>query len=63
MKFKAKNAHNPFGYGRFLTKKFVKKTVFRTILPYQVVANPAPFLIDTNFDLHVLKKRYLYIII
>lgn len=42
---------------------FVKKTVFRTILPYQVVANSAPFLIDTNFDLHVLKKQYLYIII
>ena len=39
MKFKAKTAHNPDGYGLFLTRKFVKKMFFRTILPYLVVAN------------------------
>jgi len=38
MKFKAKNAHNPVGYVHFSTQKFVKKTIFRTILPYLVVA-------------------------
>ena len=38
MKFKAKNGHNPDGYGRFLTQKFNKKTIFRTILPYLAVA-------------------------
>jgi len=38
MKFKAKNGHNPVGYGRFLTQKFNKKTIFRTILPYLAVA-------------------------
>ena len=39
MKFEEKNAHNPGGYGRFSTKKFVKKTIFRTKLPYRGVAN------------------------
>jgi len=43
MKFKAKTAHNPDGYGRFLTKKFAKKTIFRTILPYLVVAKHSLF--------------------
>ena len=38
MKLKAKIAHNPDGYGLFLTQKFVKKMFFRTILPYLVVA-------------------------
>ena len=28
-------AHNPDGYEPFLTQKFVKKMVFRTILPYR----------------------------
>ena len=39
MKFKAKNEHNPDGYGHFLTQKFDKKAIFRTILPYLAVAN------------------------
>ncbi len=44
MKFKAKNGHNPDGYGHFLTQKFDKKAIFRTILPYLAVANAtAPF--------------------
>ena len=38
MKFKAKNEHNPDGYEHFLTQKFDKKAVFRTILPYLAVA-------------------------
>ena len=38
MKFKAKNGHNPGGYGYFLTQKFDKKAIFRTILPYLAVA-------------------------
>jgi len=45
MKFKAKNGHNPDGYGHFLTQKFDKKAIFRTILPYLAVAfTTAPFL-------------------
>ena len=39
MKFKAKKTHNPDGYVSFLTQKFVKNTIFRTILPYVAVAN------------------------
>lgn len=38
MNFKAKDAYNPNGYGQFLTKKLVKKVIFRTILPYPDVA-------------------------
>ena len=45
MKFKAKNAHNPVGYVHFSTQKLVKKTIFRTILPYLVVAKAMPFFI------------------
>jgi len=39
MKFKAKTGHNPDGYGHFLTQKFNKRAIFRTILPYLAVAN------------------------
>ena len=54
MKFKAKNAHNPDGYVHFLTQKFVKKTVFRTILPYLAVAKASPFFILKNIDRFIL---------
>ena len=43
MKFKAKKSHNPDGYVTFLTQKFVKNTIFRTILPYVVVAKEHRF--------------------
>ena len=43
MNFKAKNAHNPDGYEHFLTQKFDKKTIFRTILPYLAVAKVQSF--------------------
>ena len=57
MKFKAKTAHNPDGYGLFLTQKLAKKMIFRTILPCLVVANATYFFeicknnVDFFFDL------------
>ena len=47
MKFKAKTAHNPVGYEPFLTQKFVKKMIFRTILPCQ----PRPFFAVVSFSI------------
>jgi len=45
MKFKAKTGHNPDRYGHFLTQKFNKKAIFRTILPYLAVAKPPLILL------------------
>ena len=52
MKFKAKNGHNPDGYGHFLTQKFDKKAIFRTILPYLAVAKGTLFWLFDHFLLH-----------
>ena len=54
MKFKAKNAHNPDGYVHFLTQKFVKKTVFRTILPYLAVAKRSAFFVSLNKTVFII---------
>jgi len=57
MKFKAKNGHNPDGYGRFLTQKFNKKTIFRTILPYLAVAKGnSMFLLAFKFTFNSSMK-------
>jgi len=43
-------AHNPDGYEPFLTQKFIKKMVFRTILPYR----PRPLIVGIIFIHQVL---------
>ena len=52
MKFKAKNEQNPDGYEHFLTQKFDKKAIYRTILPYVAVANATvPFFLFHFFKI------------
>ena len=53
MKFKAKTAHNPDGYGLFLTQKFAKKMIFRTLLLCLVVAlSLLIFLFSCNISIY-----------